>query len=310
MEKRFKKLLPKRRSLLDEQSAKKRKKKTVPAGSRPVKAHRSPRSTTRIIGRVGTGFLRAGLVLGLLTVISMTFVCGYHYLLTSPYIRLEEVAVDGVDGEIKDELIQMCGLRSELSLVALNLNELKQEMEKHPWIRSVRLERRFPHTLIVEAEEENPVAVVVMDGIYYMNRWGEAFKEAYEWEEMDFPVVTGAFKPGSNMQEHLNRAACIIRILESEEDLWSLKQVSEIHIEQDGGISLYFRHLPAEIRLTSDISAIACPIQIEELGSDFKKKIDELKKVAKHLDQAGQTHQVNCIDLNYVNGAVVSFRKG
>ncbi|MEA2040190.1 MAG: FtsQ-type POTRA domain-containing protein [Thermodesulfobacteriota bacterium] len=310
MEKRFKKRLPRKRSLLDEQSAKRRKKKTVPSGSRPVEAHRAPRTTFRIIGRVGSGFLRAGLILGLLTIISMTFVCGYHYLLISPYIRLEEVAVDGVDGEIKDELIQMCGLNSELSLLALNLNELKQEMEKHPWIRSVRLERRFPHTLIVEAEKENPMAVIVMDRIYYMNRWGEAFKEVYEWEEMDFPVVTGTFKPGSNAQEQLNRAACIIRILESEEGLWSLKQVSEVHLEQDGGISLYFRHLPAEIRLASDIPAIASPIRIEDLGPDFKIKIDELKKLAKHLDQTGQIHQVNCIDLNYVNGAVVSFRKG
>ncbi len=310
MGKRIKKLLPRKRSVLDGQSAKRRKKRAVPAGSRPGKAHSAPRTPGRIIGRVGSGFLRVGLILGLLTIISMTFVCGYHYLLTSPYIRLDEVAVDGVDGEIKDALIQMCGVSSKLSLVAMNLNELKQEMEEHLWIRSVRLERRFPHTLIVEAEKEIPSAVVVMEGIYYMNRWGEAFKEVYDWEEMDFPVVTGVFTPESNMQAQLNRAACMIRVLESEEGLWSLKQVSEIHIDKDGGISLYFRHLPAEIRLTSDIPAIACPIQIEELGPDVKKKIDELKKLVKHLDQTGQIHQVKCVDLNYVNGAVVSFRKG
>ncbi|HEN20915.1 MAG TPA: FtsQ-type POTRA domain-containing protein, partial [Desulfobacteraceae bacterium] len=106
-----------------------------------------------------------------------------------PYIRLEQVAIEGIDKKTGEELIQACDLHSGLSLIALNLYDLKQKIEKHPWIRSASLERRFPNTLILKAEKETPWALVVTDRIYFMNRHGEIFKEAYKSENLDFPVI-------------------------------------------------------------------------------------------------------------------------
>ena len=64
-------------------------------------------------------------------------------------------------------------------------------------------------------------------------------------------------------------------------------------MNENGGMSLYFNRLSAEIKL-------AC----ENLAS----KIAGLKKVAKHLTQTGRIHQVSGIDLNQDDGAVVSFK--
>lgn len=249
----------------------------------------------RLFSSVGSGLLRLLVLLAVAGVISLCFLSLYHYLLTSPYIRLEQVDVKGVDGGVKDEIVQLCGLDSDLSLMFLNLDELKQKMEKHPWVRSVKLERRFPHTLIVEAEKETPLALVLLDKIYYMNRWGKAFKEVCQSDKMDLPVITGLLKQGSDLQGKLDMAACFVRALEAEEGPWSLDELSEIHVQQDGGISFYFDHLAAEIKL-----------MCEDLGS----KMDGLRKVTQHLSRTGRIHQVNRIDLNYVDGAVVSFRKG
>ncbi|MDY6973556.1 MAG: cell division protein FtsQ/DivIB, partial [Thermodesulfobacteriota bacterium] len=244
--------------------------------------------------QIGGGLLKIFLLFTVIAVISLSFISLYRYLIASPYMKLEQVDVKGVDGKIGRKLLGMCGLNSDVSLLSLNLNELKQVMEEHPWVRSVELERRLPHTLIVRAEKESPSALVLMDRMYYMNRWGEVFKEVSEPENADLPVVTGVFERGPQMSGELKKASQIMRLLESEKGQWSLKSLSEIHIKKGGYISLYFGHLAAELKLMCE---------------DFMSKMERLKRIVEHLSQTGRIHDVTAIDLNHVDGAVVSFRE-
>ena len=66
--------------------------------------------------------------------ISLLFLYLYENLLTSPYIRLERVIVDGVDGKLKHALLKMSELKPDTSLLSVRLDELKQRIEEHPWI--------------------------------------------------------------------------------------------------------------------------------------------------------------------------------
>ena len=244
---------------------------------------------------LGTGLLKVLVVLGAITLTSLCFLSLYNCLLTSPYMKLHQVILEGVDKKTGDELIRMCGLTSDMSLLGLNLKELKRKMEKHPWIRSVTLEREFPHTLSVQAEREVPRALVKMGRIYYMNRWGEIFKAVEASEDMDLPVVTGVSQGEKTLSKHLVAAARVMEALEPEKGMWSLKELSEVHIDGQGDLSLYFNHLATEIKLSC-----------EHIPADLKG----LKKVAQHLVLTDQIHHVNGIDLSYGDGAVVSFKEG
>ena len=247
-----------------------------------------------VMCRLGAGILKVFLLFAVVAGISAVFLFFYHYLTASPYMKLEAVEMEGVDSKIRQELIQTAGLNSDLSLLSLNLNALREEMKKHPWVRSVKLERRFPNTLIVKAEKENAYALVLMDNkTYYMNRWGEVFKEVEDSEDMDFPVITGVSKQGSEVQKQLKQAARVMKILRAEKGEWSLGELSEIHLNEGADMSLYFNRLSAEIKILSENPA---------------SKIEGLKKVAKHLAQTGRIHEVTGIDLNQVDGAVVSFK--
>jgi cell division protein FtsQ len=271
----------KRQSVLSRQSVNVRKKRRV-----------SPFPSA--VRKAGSRLLKTLLVLVIVGATSLIFLCLYDYLLTSPYMRLEKVEMKGVDERIKKELLEMCDLDPDVGILGLKLNHLKEVIETHPWVRSVRLERRFPHTLIVEAEKQVPVALVLKDGMYYMNGQGEMFKDVSRGEQIDFPVVTGVTGEGAEAQEQLKRVAHVVRTLEGEEGLWASEELSEIHVRDRGEISLYFAHLKAEVSL---------------VWSDLAKKMDGLKKVAEHLRQTGRIQQVTRIDLNHVDGAVVSFRK-
>ena len=225
--------------------------------------------------------------------ISLLFLYLYENLLTSPYIRLEKVIVKGVDEKLRHTLLKMSELKPDTSLLAVRLDELKKRIEKHPWIRSVNLEKSFPHTLVIKAEKEKPYAIVIMGKLYYMNRWGKIFERVDMTGHVDLPLVTGISKSGSHKEKQLKWTAHVLRVLEAEKGSLSLEQLSEIHVEKSGRISLYFLSLPAVIELE---------------GPQLERKIEDLKRLVKHLERTGRIQMAKRINLNYREGAVVSYK--
>jgi cell division protein FtsQ len=247
------------------------------------------------LGVIASGLLKVTSFLMVITVLSVCFLSLYHYLLTSPYMRLEQVDMKGADPKIRDELIEMCGLDAGQGLLSFQLHELKRKMESHPWVRTVKLERRLPHTLVVEVEKETPAALARMDDLYYVNRLGEIFKQVSKTDDMDLPVITGLSTDNLKAREELRQAMHVVSILAPEESPWSLSDLSEIHVRKNGAMSLYFSHMKAEITF---------------MWNELDEKLDGLKKLAEHLNQSGKSEMVTRINLNYLDGAVVSFEKG
>ncbi|MFO7986719.1 MAG: FtsQ-type POTRA domain-containing protein [Desulfatiglandaceae bacterium] len=244
---------------------------------------------------LGSRVLKILVVLSIITVLSVSFLSIYHYLLRSPHMKLERVQIKGVDKRFRNELIALCGVNAEPNLLALKLGELKQRIEAHPWIRSARLERRFPHTLIIEIQRQVPAAILLSDKLYYLNPWGEAFKAVSRTEDVDFPVITGISQDVASEKERLKAVAQIMKILRSETGPWSAEKLSEVNVKKHGRVSLYYSHLKAEIRCD---------------WHNLSTKMPGLRRVADHLETSGKLNRVSRIDLNYADGAVVSFETG
>ena len=271
-----------KRSILDRQSVRRR----------------NPREKSRLwagVRLVSSLSFKLSLFLIGIIALSLLFLYLYQYLITSPYVKLEEVVLTGVDDDIRQELIRMSGLSDDQCLLSIDLNRMKRRMESHPWIRSVQLEKRFPHTLFIRAEKEVPVAMVSIEGLSYMNRYGEIFKTVEQRDDKDFPIITGISGNSGRTREQLKLAAAVLEAFEREKGDWSVKKIGEIHVCEDGDIHLYPLNLPAVIKMGG-----------REL--DIQKR--ELKKVVEHLRKTGRELSVKAIDLNYTDGVVVSFRKG
>jgi len=244
---------------------------------------------------VGSWCLKISALLTGLAGISVLFVVLYSYLLSSPYIRLEQVEIVGVDEGMRKELQAMSGLNFDLSLLAIDVDEVQKKLEKHPWVRAVEVEKQFPHGLLIRVEKEEPRALVAAEKLSYVNRFGKMFKEVGPNEAVDFPVITGVSADELDRIKQMGFAMQVLQFLESQSDPWSQKNLSEIHVKKDGEVSLYFSFLPAAVKLRA-----------QDLGS----KMQELKRVVEHLNSTGRTHTVKAIHLNYDQGAVVSFKKG
>jgi cell division protein FtsQ len=255
----------------------------------------SLRSTWKVFTFLLSCVLKFSCLVLILAVVSVSFVALYEYLIQSPYIRLERVVVMGVDEDLKEELLEMAQLDLEASLLSVNVGELKEKLEHHPWIRSIDVEKHFPHTLTIRAEKEEPWAIVAGEGLRYMNRWGKVFKEVDECEPMDLPVVTGIPAEGEGREKPLNTAVLVLSTLEAEKGRWSLGHLSELHVRGDGSVYLYYSSLP---------------VAIKARAVDLGRRMEDLNKVVEHLSRTGRIHTAKGINLEYAEGAVVSFRKG
>jgi cell division protein FtsQ len=256
---------------------------------------RDSRNTSRywgIILLVSRLSLRFFLLLVGVISLSLLFIYLYGYLASSPYIRLEQVIVTGVDEGTKKDLIEMSGLNSDSSMLSINLNKIKEKMERHPWIKSVNLEKRFPHTLLINAEKETAAAMVLLDRLAYMDGSGRLFKDVEEGDDKDYPLITGISKVGEIREKQLKTAATVLDLFRTETGAWSPRELSEIHISENCDISVYSTSLPTVIRMGRD---------------ELETKMDELKKVTRHLNETGKMQMVRAIDLSYRDGVLVSF---
>jgi len=249
----------------------------------------------RVFGSFCKGLSKIFAALLALALISFSFLSIYHYVLASPYLKLEHVKIRGVEEPLKGQLLEMSGLNPDTSLLALNLHALKKKLEQHPWIRSIQLERKFPHTLVIRAERQEPRAILLGDGMYYLNRFGEAFKKVGLSEDTDFPLVTGLKSKKSPLQGKLDEVARVMEELHQEKRPWSLADLAEIHVEDGDVFTLYFEHMDAGIRINARA---------------LRKEMRELRRVVAHLAHSGRIGEVRAINFIYAGGAVVSFKKG
>jgi len=82
-------------------------------------------------------------------------------------------------------------VRSKLSggFLTANLWELQHELEQVPWVASARLERRWPHTLVVEVNEQQSIATWDDSGL--LNSRGDVFVRDIKYAPADLPHLHG-----------------------------------------------------------------------------------------------------------------------
>lgn len=146
-----------------------------------------------------TGAVRrhAGTVLRALLAVALTAGLAYGgyfawgWARTSPAFALEQLTFHGLHRATEVELAKLSGLAPGQNLFVLDTAALEKAMAAHPWVRSVKVSRRFPHGVAVQVEEHVPAAMVVLGDLYLLDREGEPFKRLQPGDAVDLPLVSG-----------------------------------------------------------------------------------------------------------------------
>jgi cell division septal protein FtsQ len=214
-------------------------KNTRPAGKNRLKKQRKPINWR--------GFLRKGVrVVGGFVAVSVVGVIAYDLygvLARSTFLRLEQIEVGALKRLTRDEVIAIAGVRPGDDMFSLRLRRIGGELAKNPWVEKVKVRRYFPHTLTIDLVEREPVAVVNMGYLYYLDRKGDVFKPLTDGDRLDYPVVTGITeedmaKDPAGTREAFQGALKLIATLQGGA-AFRLQDVSEIHYGKGFGYTLF-----------------------------------------------------------------------
>ena len=235
----------------------------------------------RIGSRAGLALLAGALLAG-----------AAHRLLQTTPLPVQKVEVRGINRLSREEIISLTGVTIGQNLLTLRLKNIGQQVSSNPWVGSVKVQRFYPGTLSISIQERQPVAVINMGLLYYLDANGEPFKPLNLGDTLDFPVVTGF------QEEQLNadpistklalKTACELLDALKQHGSFILADVSEIYYDGAHGFTLY-------------TTSGALPIKIG--NEDFDNKLLRFARIYQNL--MTQQPGLQYIDLDYSDRIVV-----
>lgn len=268
-------------------------------GSRRRNIYRRPRgqASARKSSWRRLTFLSLGL-LGL-TGLSLGLLVLYYQLLTCSFFCIKDIGNIEIEGthRLSHELVlELTGLGPHTNLLALRPGRVEQALVSHPWIAQAELTRKWPQRLHLRIREREPVALVQMGELYYVDRQGRLFKPLSPGDPHDFPVITGLggehFPPGDGpLPEALGKVLTLLDLLKEAPPPLHLENIAEVHVDQDRGLTLYANGLGSAVHLG---------------WTDFPEKLNKFARVWPLLTRRGLLSRVERINLDYPQKVLLS----
>ncbi len=131
--------------------------------------------------RVQRLLLKVAVACGCLAALFGTFVMGSHLI----DLRVEQLVLEGaVEHVAVTELEAQLAPTLQASFLTLDLDDVREQLERMPWVYRAGVRRRWPNTVVIEIEEQRPIARWGLDG--FLNHEGEYFPGAFadRWSEL------------------------------------------------------------------------------------------------------------------------------
>ena len=213
-------------------------------------------------------------------------------LLASDLFRVEQVTVQGNSRLKENQVVALSDIQIGINTFNLDLGLIGRKIEENPWVESAHVQRIFPRQLLINIEERQPVAIINLGYLYYLDSRGEIFKVLGAADNLDYPIVTGFdyTKAQEHNPEYAHQLRQIVGLLAdlSQRKLFSLDQVSEIHFATRGGLSLFTLKGGVKVKLGY---------------TDYSRKLDRLERIYTQLQP--KLRMLDYIDLNVDEKVIV-----
>lgn len=228
-------------------------------------------------------------ILRLATLASLLLVMGGGILFVRAWLnnpenmRISQIDIQGSLQYVKDtELRKVVEKYTQTNLYLLDDNALEADLELQPWVRSVSLSKIWPSRLIVEVEEQKPIAFWGTNRL--MNQYGELF-------EADLPAKRGIFP-----------------LLYSPDDKG--REMGERYLKVRDWLS----GLPLEVAELTEDESNAWRLKIKNgpellVGNDDQERRIQRFKVGYRQELANKFSNIRRIDLRYTNGFAVEWKQ-
>ncbi len=105
------------------------------------------------------------------------------------YFLISDLIVEGNRRVPTVAIIDSLALPAHAGILQVDLKEVATAILRNPWIKTARVSRRLPATLLVHVSERTPRAVVAVDRSYLVSEDGLILQEASLSEMSDLPLL-------------------------------------------------------------------------------------------------------------------------
>ena len=224
-------------------------------------------------------------------------------LTKSDFFLITETRIKGCRMTTKRQILDLAGIDIHSNLLALDVKEVKKQLEAQEWVERVVIRRDFPNRLLILVRERIPVALVnLTGGLYYLDHKAVCFAPALPPEDMDFPVVSAdgldiADCNGINNDhktETLREALRFISLAGRGNAVLPRQNISEVHLGENGNLILFLMDYPIPIYLGK---------------GEMRTKYDKLVKVLSWLYRKNKFDAITAIKVDYMENKVLATRQ-
>ena len=203
----------------------------------------------------------------------------YVHLLEDPVFRVREFEVEGNRKISEETVLSLAEIEGMPNLFTLRLKEVAKRLESHPWVDRVRLRKVFPNKIAVQIEEREPVAILPLEELYYIDTKGVIFATVGDRDAYNYPFLTGLTRKALEKDpvgaKHLiMKALEFLRIVDKER-VFPPEEISEIHMEKMDGIQYFTKTEGLEVKMGWEqfgeklrrLSVILADLQKRELSA-------------------------------------------
>jgi len=186
----------------------------------------------RLSDGVAEKFLRL-----LMVTVFVAAIFGADFIYKQIDTPLSKIMVGGNFNHLEEqELAELVNMEIDGGFLSMNLNQLRQELQSHPWIHQVSVRREWPSTLKVEVIEEVPIARWGKKD--FLNRLGDQLSLPENSNLKSLPVLEADFGSSQDMiAQYLLLAELLaptdLRLTELQRDAvgaWQIETASGLRI--------------------------------------------------------------------------------
>lgn len=230
-------------------------------------------------------------VLTLTVAVSLVY-AAYRIIGSATFCRLKSIDVSPTKRISRDEIIALASLTPGKDMLRLNLKTMGEQISKNPWVESVHIRRYYPDTVALTIAEREPVAVISMGLIYYLDAKGTVFKVLNQGDNLDYPVITGfteedlTANPVATKKE-LAEAATLLDVIQKKGS-FIVADVSEVHYDKGYGFTLF---------------TVSGSIPIKLGNGNYAAKLERFARI--YPDLMKNRDKLQYVDLDYNDKIVI-----
>ena len=186
------------------------------------------------------------------------------------------------------DVIRSAQVPFQSSLFRVSLKRVREQILRDPWIRDATVRRVPPDSLWIYITEYEPVALCLLDRLYFVSNEGVVFKPMEQEKVRDLPVITGLRK---SQPELIQKSLELFHLFETEFVAGQMG-ISEVHYDYIKGFSLVTLHKPMFVRLGFE---------------PFTDKLGRLERILTYAQE--KRWQLSRVELDYLDKAFVRWKQ-